>query len=243
MKKILIILLLGSLLTGCNSIYNVSGPQVYEVHYSNTPIKVDGKLNEAIWKKAKALTFKPIPRSLCTENGTVKILWDNKYVYVGAVFRDSDIVQLSKQDWRHYYRTGDLIEIFLKPAEKRYYWELYATPNGLKNSLFFFSGGRAGLYNRSRYRIKEMLVAATCNGTLNNEKDYDKEWVVEIAIPVKDLEKQGDKIIPGKVWSFLIGRYNYSIHLDRKELTRTGTPRSNNFHHYRSWDKLKFINP
>ena len=243
MRKILIIFLLGSLLTGCNSTHHPPKTRIYEVHYSSTPIKVDGKLDEPAWTKAKALTFKPIPRSLCTENGRVKILWNNKYVYVGAVLCDSDIVQLSKQDWRHYYRTGDLIEIFLKPAEKRYYWELHATPNSLKNSLFYFSGGRAGLYDRSKYKIKEMLVAATCDGTLNNEKDYDKKWVIEIAIPEKALERQGDKIIPGKVWSFLIGRYNYSIHLDRKELTRTGTPRSNNFHHYKSWDRLKFINP
>lgn len=235
-------LLLTSLLTGCNSAYHASTSKEYEVHYSSTPIKVDGKLNEPIWTKAKALRFKPIPRSLCIENGIVKILWDDKYVYVGAVFCDSDIVQLSKRNWRHYYRTGDLIEVFLKPAEKRYYWELYATPNNLKNSLFYISGGRAGLYNRSRYKVEEMLVASTCDGTLNNEKDYDKQWTVDMAIPVKELEKYGEKITPGKVWNFLIGRYNYSIHLDRKELTRTGTPQSNNFHDYKSWGKLKFIN-
>lgn len=199
MKNILIIFLLVSLLTGCNSVHNASEPRVYEVNYSKTPIKIDGKLNEPAWTKAENLTFNPIPRSLCTENGTVKILWDDKYVYVGAVLRDSDIVQLSKRNWRHYYRTGDLIEIFLKPAEKCYYWELYATPNNLKNSLFFFSGGRAGLYDRSRHRLEKMLVASTCDGTLNNEKDYDKQWTIEMAIPTKDLEKHGGKLAQEKL--------------------------------------------
>jgi len=245
MKIIISLFLLCFFVTGCKFCNFSSPPKPYEVHYTDTPIKVDGKLDEEIWEKAKPLSFKPIPRSLCTENGIVRILWDDKYVYVGGVFHDSDIVQLSKKNWRNYYRTGDLMEVFLRPSGKRYYWELYATPNNLKNSLFYLSGGRLGLYTRprTRYKLEGMLVASTCEGTLNNEKDYDKQWTTEMAIPIKDLEKHGEKIIPGKVWDFLIGRYNYSVHLDNKELTRSGKPRSNNFHDFKSWSHLKFMNP
>lgn len=237
MEKAFMILLFGSLLAGCGII----PAKPYEVHYAENPIKIDGKLDEPAWAKAKPVKLNPIPWSLCTENGTVKILWDDKYVYFGGVFCDSDIVQLSDKNWRHYYRTGDLMEIFLKPADKHYYWELYATPNNLKNSLFYCSGGRLGLRSAPACRLEGILVKSTCQGTLNNEKDYDRQWTTEMAVPIKDLEKHGEKIEPGKVWSFLIGRYNYSIHLDQKELTRSGTPGSNNFHDKASWDRLKFM--
>ena len=243
MRKAFIILASCVFLAGCSSIAPKSKPKPYEVHYTNVPIKVDGKLDEPAWKKAEPVNLNPIPRSLCTEKGTVKILWDDKYVYFGGVFCDSDIVQLSDKNWRHYYRTGDLMEIFLKPSGKHYYWELYGTPNNLKNSLFFWSGGRLGLYDRPQRRIKGILVKSTCEGTLNNKKDYDKQWTTEMAVPIKALEKDGGKVKPGKVWYFLIGRYNYSIHLDRKEITRSGTPRSNNFHDYKSWSRLEFMSP
>jgi len=239
MEKAFTILLFCALLAGCGSI----APKPYEVHYTNVPIKIDGKLDDPAWEKAKSLDLKPIPRSLCTENGTVKILWDDKYVYFGGVFCDSDIVQLSDQNWRHYYRTGDIMEVFLKPADKRYYWELYTTPNNLKNSLFYWAGGRRGLRGNPVCRIEGMLVKSSCEGTLNNANDYDKQWITEMAVPLKALEKHGAKIVPGKVWNFLVGRYNYSIHLDRKELTRSGNPRSNSFHDYKSWSRLKFMAP
>ena len=241
MGKAFSILLFCALLAGCGSIVPKPTPKPYEVHYTNVPIKIDGKLDESAWKKAKPLNLKPIPRSLCTENGTVKILWDDKYVYFGGVFRDSDIIQFANKNWRHYYITGDIMEVFLAPVDKPYFWELYATPNNLKNSLFFWSGGRLGLRVRPQRRIEGMLVKSTCEGTLNNEEDHDKQWTAEMAVPIKDLEKDGGKIKPGKVWYFLIGRYNYSIHLNQKELTRSGTPRSNSFHDYKSWGTLKFF--
>ena len=74
--------------------------------------------------------------SLCTENENVKIIWDNKYIYVGAKLYDSDIVQESNEDWGHHYRTGDVMEVFLKPNGKRNYWEIYTTPNSKKTAFF-----------------------------------------------------------------------------------------------------------
>ncbi len=237
MEKIFIVLLFCALAAGCSSIK----PEPYEVNYTSIPIKVDGKLDEPAWGKAKPLPLQPIPRSSCIEKGAIKVLWDDKYVYFGGVFYDSDIVQLANKDWRHYYRTGDLMEIFLKPENKRYYWELYSTPNSLKNSLFYWSGGRLGLRGSSlAYRMEGMLVKSSCDGTLNNEKDYDKQWTTEMAVPIGELEKHGEKIEPGKVWRFLTGRYNYSIHLDQKELTRSGKPESNSFHSPKSWSRLRF---
>jgi Carbohydrate family 9 binding domain-like len=241
MKLTIAFLSLAIFVTGCNFCSLGTSSNQYKVHYTKTPIKIDGKLDEAAWKKAKPLDFRALPKSSCTEKGMVKMLWDDKYVYVSGVLHDTDIVQEATENWLHHYQTGDLMEVFLKPGGKRHYWEIYSTPNNLKTSFFFLSGGRARLSGCFDYKISGLQVASISEGTFNNEKDIDTLWTTEIAIPRKELEKDGGKIAPGEVWTFLIGRYNYSIHLDKKELTTSGYPASGSFHDFRSWNHLKFV--
>ena len=240
MKTTIKLFILCFFIAGCKSF----SPNIYEVHYTNTSIRIDGKLNDASWIKAKSLSFRGLPPSCaCIENGVGKILWDDKYIYFGAVFYDSDIVQEANENWQHHYRTGDVMEVFLKPPNKRYYWEIYATPNNKKTSFFYLSKGRLGLPSGFNYKMSGLIVAATCMGTLNDANDYDKQWTVEIAIPREELEKNGEKILNGKIWDFLIGRYNYSAYLDDKEITISGLPNSGNLHDFKSWNSLKFIKP
>ena len=237
MKLIVYLTFICLFITGCKSVTT----DTYKVHYANTPIKLDGKLDEPEWNKANSLKFKPLLGGLYTELGFVKILWDSKYVYVGGIFNDSDIVQESDKNWKHHYRSGDVMEVFLKPKNKRYYWEIYATPNSRKTSFFYLSKGRLGLSSGFRHKTPGIIVASSCDGTFNNPDDHDKRWTTEVAIPRNELEKNREKIIPGKVWSFLIGRYNYSAHLDSIELTTSGIPSKEGFHDFNSWNYLKFI--
>ena len=225
-------------ITGCKSI---EPEEAYKVHYTAEQIVIDGKLEETAWCKSKELNFTSLPRYSCNENGKVKLLWDDKYVYLGGVLYDSDIIQESNKNWRHHYKTGDVMELFLKPGGKRHYWELYVTPNGKKNSFFYLSRGRLGLPSGFSYRVDGLMVSATCQGTLNNAGDRDVLWIAEMAVPRKELEKYGDKITPGKVWSFIVSRHNFSAYLDAKELSRTGTPRTNSFHDFNSWGKMRFV--
>ena len=241
MKLVISLLLICFFVAGCKVFDVDSTPKPYEVQYTSTPIKVDGKLDEAIWEKAKPLDFRPLPKYTCTEKGIVKIIWDDKYVYVGGVLHDSDIVQESTKNWEHHYKTGDLMEVFLKPLNQPYYWEIYSTPNNLKTSFFFLSQGRLGLPSGFEYKTPGLKVASICDGTFNNAKDVDKLWTTEIAIPRKELEKCGEKITAGKVWTYLIGRYNYSVHLKKKELTTSVHPKSGSFHDFTSWSYLKFV--
>ncbi len=42
-----------------------------------------------------------------------------------------------KEDQLHHYQMGDLVELFLKPEDYTWYWELYATPIGKKTNFWF----------------------------------------------------------------------------------------------------------
>jgi len=239
--KFILFLILCIFIAGCSS-NNIEKIKFYKVNRTSTAIKIDGKLNEPAWTSAKSINFKRMPPYKCTEKAHAKILWDDSYIYFAGVFYDSDIVQEANQDGQHHYATGDLMEVFLKPQNKTYYWEVFATPNNKKTSFFRLSRGRIGLPSNN-YKMPGLVAASSCTGTLNNPSDYDTLWTVEIAIPIKELEKNGEKITSGKIWRFLLGRYNYSAYLDRKELTMSGNPCGGNFHNFKSWNYLKLVKP
>ena len=57
-------------------------------------IKLDGKLDESFWGNIPGITDflvqEPVEGGIPTENTVIKIAYDNKYLYIGAIFYDSD---------------------------------------------------------------------------------------------------------------------------------------------------------
>ena len=57
-------------------------------------IKLDGKLDESFWNSISGisdfLVQEPIEGGIPTENTVIKVAYDNKYLYIGAIFYDSD---------------------------------------------------------------------------------------------------------------------------------------------------------
>ncbi|MCX8082956.1 MAG: carbohydrate-binding family 9-like protein [bacterium] len=167
--------------------------------YSESPVLIDGKLDDTVWKIAPVykLAFSRDIESkgnIIQEGGEVQVAWDEGYLYIGVKFNDSDIVQESDKDQDHHYRKGDLVEIFLKPEANTWYWEIYGTPNNKKTVFWFPGRGRLGLPGcyEPGMELKDILIATQIKGTLNNWKDIDEYWMIEMAIPVKELTKYGD---------------------------------------------------
>ncbi len=69
-------------------------------------IKIDGDIDEAIWSKAENAVdftqYAPNPGKPASQNTTVKVLYDNKALYISAVLKDSHpdsiLQQLSQRD-------------------------------------------------------------------------------------------------------------------------------------------------
>jgi len=110
--------------------------------YTNKPVVVDGKLDDPCWKTATVYRLglsadKSTEGLELKEGGEVRFAWDDNYLYLAASFEDSDVVAEGKEDGLHHYKLGDLCELFLKPENKSWYWELYVTPRGNKTTFFF----------------------------------------------------------------------------------------------------------
>lgn len=214
---------------------------------------VDGEPTEKDWGQATACSMVPanpettygaaIVKSCgmdkkVFESSTVRFLWNKKYLYVRFDAIDSDIVAQSTKDQDYLFVQGDAVEIFLKPEEAPYYWELYGDVSNRKTSIFIPSRGRLGLPgNRSKKPDMELQVNTQYNGTFNNMLDRDKSWKMIVKIPVSGLIRHGATFKPGAKWSFCVVRYNYSKYLPMRE--RTVYPAlSNEPHLYEEFARL-----
>ncbi|MCC6683038.1 MAG: carbohydrate-binding family 9-like protein [Phycisphaeraceae bacterium] len=201
---------------------DASPHEIYAV-WAEQPVTIDGALDDPIWQIATSYSLelsqdRSDKGATLHEDGSVKFAYDQDYLYAAFHFSDSDVVQESEKDQQHHYKTGDVAELFLKPANTSWYWELYATPNGKRTAFFFPGRGRLGLPSCFEYQ-SNLRVAAEVQGSLNDWRDRDEGWTAEMAIPLAELAAMGVPLTADQPWRVFIGRYNYSRYLSRVELS------------------------
>lgn len=216
------------LIGGCTTT-TTPKPTPVTVVKATSAIKVDGKLDEAAWKKSYVYQFK-LPLSMAStrrrqlgtainEKGSVRVLYDDKYLYVGFEFEDGDIIALKDADQEHHWKYGDLAEVFLKHKDKKCYYELYVTPRGRKTCWLIPACGLWELSgNFPQKPMPGMMTAAYIDGTLNNIDSPDHLWSAEMKIPLSELEKKGEKFAPGATgWTVLFTRHNRGNSIPTRE--------------------------
>lgn len=174
------------------------------------------------------------------ETGMVRFAWDSNYLYVFAEFADKDILATGMEDQLPHYKLGDVLEIFIKPEAKEYYWELFVTPLGKKTSLFWEKRGTQGSNGGD---VNKINLEAICRikGTLNNSSDIDIGWQALVRIPKKDMTMLGDHIENAK-WRILIARQNYTAMIDpnHRELSMVPRLARTNFHSSQEYAEVIF---
>ena len=111
-------------------------PLRYACHYTATPIRVDGRLDDPAWAKAEWTTDfvdiegagKPKPRF----RTRAKMLWDAKYLYIAAEMEEPDVHATLTEHDSVIFRDDDF-EVFVKPLPKTasyYEFEMNALNTG-----------------------------------------------------------------------------------------------------------------
>ncbi len=221
---------------------HVKALSTLEARYTENPVVLDGELEDAVWKVATAypMSISTDKEGSAEEPGELRLAWDEKNLYIGVVFPDSDVVAEGNHDQLLHWQLGDVCELFLKPEAHTWYWELYVTPHGRKSSYLFPGRGRLGLPSGLDYQCG-MEVAGKYRGTLNDWTDRDEGWSAELAMPIADLTARGEKFGPDARWRVLVGRYNYSRYLPRSELTMVPQLSKTNFHTIEEYGVLKLV--
>ena len=230
--------------TPCNTAKDTKSDVMLKAEYSAAPVKVDGKLDDAVWQKAAVYQMNLSADEVkagnrLQEGGQVQFAWDEENFYLAATFEDSDIFAEGDKDQLHHYQLGDICELFLKSGDRIFYFELYATPRG-KKTTFWFPGG--SVESLEDYK-SNLTVAAQNDGTLNDRTDKDTKWTAEMAMPVKDLCERGETFGPGSNWRAFVGRYNYSNYLKSGETELSMAPQlsATNYHLINEYGHVDFV--
>ncbi|MBI2447790.1 MAG: carbohydrate-binding family 9-like protein [Candidatus Omnitrophica bacterium] len=219
--------------------------EVYDCLWTSQPVKIDGLLNEPAWENAKVLNFiEPVTNKKPLSKTDARLLWDDKYLYVGFKAYDKDI-------WSYYKKrddptcTEDVLEIFFKtdPQKEPYYnFEINAL-NTVYDAFNVRRNASGSDHRWSQWNCKGLKSAVKIKGTLNNWEDIDEWWCLEAAIPFSSISTLMGKIPKaGDKWLFHLARYDYSIYLPKGvELSSCTRLSKVNFHLYEDWMTLRFL--
>lgn len=216
----------------------------YTAHkISGAPV-IDGKLDEASWKNAvRSKPFTDLISGAATHlNTQAAVLWDDQNLYVAYWVEEPDVAATLTERDAPIYQDND-VELFIAGEDGYYEFEINSFGT-IYEVLFFWMdafekkayhlrkefdkkakgvkpfngvaykhprGRRIGFWN---WDMPGLRSAVQVEGTINNNKDTDKGWTVEIAIPWSSLKiiAEGDgRAHPpkeGDTWRMDFSRFN-----------------------------------
>jgi hypothetical protein len=168
-----------------------SKPKSYLMYYSAKPLKIDGKLDEPIWNETPWTEnfidiegeAKPAP----LYRTRVKMLWDDKYLYIASQMEEPHLWANPQQDGDHIFRDN-VFKIFIDPDNNMNDdFEIQINPSNLMLFLIMNKPYRDGGVPITGWSPVGLQSGVTRKGTLNNPTDTDTEWIAEVAIPLASL--------------------------------------------------------
>ena len=166
-------------------------PKGYVAYHTNSRVTVDGKLDDKAWRDAPWTDqfvdiegdARPNPRF----DTRVKMLWDDQYFYVAAELREPHVWATLTEHDSVIFRDPDF-EVFIDPnGDNHEYYEFEINARGTFWDLFlpkpYKDGGKAD----NGWEIPGLKSAVAVDGTLNDARDVDRGWTVELAFPWRVL--------------------------------------------------------
>lgn len=214
----------------------------YTAHRVSGPITVDGKLDEPSWKGApKSPRFVDIISGKPALHDTfATVMWDDENLYVGYQVAEPNLkAKYTNQNDPIYYDND--VELFI--AGRDSYYELELNGYNTAYEVFFiwndsfakagFAGApefpkgdwvpfngvgftnhvRGGRMGNFKWTFPGKKTAVHLDGSVNDDRDTDRGWTVEVALPwkgMKWLATDGRTLPPkeGDVWRMDFSRFN-----------------------------------
>jgi len=193
-------------------------PEQYVCYKTNSPLEIDGKMNEISWQHAEWTRdfrdiegeAKPNPRF----RTRAKMLWDDEYFYIFAEMEEPDVwAKLKKRDSIIFYDND--FEVFIDPnGDTHRYYELEINAFGTEWDLFLDKPYRDDCRAMFYWDIRGLKSQVHVNGTINQPGDKDEGWTLEIALPWVVLKECADKDAPpgdGDQWRVNFSRVEWQV--------------------------------
>ena len=210
-------------------------PRTYVCHKADSPILLDGKLNDIAWANTDWTdSFVDIEGDLKPKpfyDTKAKMLWDDNYFYFGVEMEEPHVwATLKERDAVIYYDND--FEIFLDPdGDTHNYYELevnaYETEWDLILLAPYHDHDKVAL---DSWDIPGLISKVNIDGTLNDPSDMDKGWSVEIAIPWKAFYnnyRSNESPKDGEQWKVNFSRVQWDVDIVEDKYVKTDNPEFN----------------
>jgi hypothetical protein len=191
-------------------------PKGYVCYRADTPIVIDGHLDDAAWKNAPWTDefidiegdVRPKPRY----RTRAKMLWDDRYFYVAAEMEEPHVWGAITKHDEVIFRDNDF-EVFIDPdGDNHEYYEIEINAQNAEWDLFLKRPYRDRGSALNQWEIPGLKTATHVQGTLNNPADVDHGWTVEMAFPWAVLSEYAHKPAPprdGDQWRINFSRVEW----------------------------------
>lgn len=216
----------------------------YTVLRAGSPITIDGKLDEPAWEKAPSVGDFQFPwyKEGKKEQTVAKLLWDDEYLYAAFRCEDAHISGVTTERDGPVYRD-DCVEVFTapNPDDGMNYINLEMNVRGAWLDDHHPQGPRSRAM--PRFNAKGIKIKTAVEGTLNNDADTDKYWILEAAIPLANYKGIATNIPPkpGDVWRIGLNRCGGKTNEQFSQWSPSRTPRPQ-FHSPQDFGRVTFSN-
>lgn len=250
---ILAILFAGAL--GANALHGQ--PHHYESPRASAPVRIDGKLDDAVWTRAPWTPefvdiegdARPKPRF----RTRAKMAWDDEYFYVAAELEEPHVWATLTQHDSIIFHDNDF-EVFIDPnGDTLEYFEFEINALNTGWDLFLPKPYRFGGKADNGWEIPGLKTAVSIRGTLNDPRDRDEGWTIEIAFPWTAFGERARMPVPprtGDVWRVNFSRVEWQHEIVLGSYQRVkGKPEDNwvwspqgaiNMHIPEKWGYVRF---
>jgi hypothetical protein len=213
----------------------------YEIQRVSAAITIDGRLDDAAWKSAATVTlqFPWEAQTGAKQKTTVRLLWDDEYLYAAFACEDADIVAHHEKRDDPTYRD-DAVELFINPSPKQnvYYGLEMNARAVLYDYLNIFSQALVKYYD-----LRGVKLASHLAGTLNVTSDTDRGWDLEVAIPLANFAELmgGRPVVNGTEWTANLNRWDGTEPNRRLSLWSDSAMPRPNPHNPKRFGQLVFV--
>jgi hypothetical protein len=208
-------------------------PRTYICYRAPVPVVIDGNLDEDVWTKVSwsdnFVDIEGAPRLKPRFRTMAKMLWDDQYFYIGAYLEEPQIwATLTERD-TIIFQDNDF-EVFIDPdGDTHNYYELEMNALNTVWDLFLVKPYRDGGPAIHAWNIFGLKTAVKTSGTINDPKDTDKAWMVEIAMPweiLKEAASPKSAPRPGDQWRLNFSRVEYRVDVKDGAIVKSVDPSS-----------------
>jgi hypothetical protein len=207
-------------------------PKTYNIQFTEAEITIDGQAGETAWEVAEwSAEFMDIegagkPDPLYSTR--VKMLWDSENLYVYAKLEEPHI-------WAYYDRHDMIVyhendfEVFIdSDGDTHDYYEFEVNARNTLFDLYMDKPYRNGGKPHIKWNAEGFVSAVYCKGTLNDPKDKDAWWSVEMKIPFRSLSTSGtfETPVEGSVWKINFSRVQWQTEIVNGKYIRKKDPSS-----------------